>query len=147
MTKNSMFKLDKQLEQDTISLGSLELCQVLLMNDQQYPWIILVPKIEGVSEIYQLSTEQQLALMHESNQVLQLMAQEFNADKMNVAALGNVVSQLHLHHIVRYKGDKAWPAPVWGKNPVELYSESDLLIMVERLQKLLKKIKGFYSSP
>lgn len=142
-----MFKLDERLEQDTISLGSLDLCQVLLMNDQQYPWIILVPKVDSISEIYQLNVEQQLTLMHESNQVLELMMQEFNADKMNIAALGNVVSQLHVHHIARYKTDKAWPAPVWGQHPVEPYLESELLIMIERLQDLFKKIKGFHLSP
>lgn len=142
-----MFKLDDRLEQDTISLGSLDLCQVLLMNDQQYPWVVLVPKVDSISEIYQLNANQQLALMHESNQILELMVQEFNADKMNVGALGNVVSQLHIHHIARYKIDKAWPAPVWGQYPVEPYSESDLLIMIERLQKLFKKIKGFHQSP
>lgn len=138
-----MFELDPTLERDTMQIGDLDLCRVLLMNDCQYPWVILVPKVSDITEIYQLNPKQQMTLMEESNQVLALMAKELDADKMNVAALGNVVSQLHIHHIVRYNFDKAWPAPVWGAFPVEPYSSEKLELMVVRFQKLFSNIKSF----
>lgn len=138
-----MFSLDRRLKQDTIHVGDLDLCTVLLMNDCQYPWIILVPKVANISEIYQLSLAQQMTLMEESNQVLELMAKEFNANKMNVAALGNVVSQLHIHHVARFETDKAWPAPIWGSNLVQPYEKKELDQIVERLQKLFSQIKSF----
>ncbi len=137
-----MFKLDKVLARDTVEVGELELCKVLLMNDVQYPWVILVPKISTITEIFELNPKQQRLLMNESNQLLELMAKEFDADKMNVGALGNVVSQLHIHHIVRYQADKAWPAPIWGHSSMVKYSEVALAKMIERLKKLVTKIKS-----
>lgn len=138
-----MFNLDERLQQDTVRIGELDLCIVLLMNDSQYPWVILVPKLNDISEIYRLSSEQQATLMLESNQVLELMAGEYNADKMNVAALGNVVSQLHIHHVVRFKKDPAWPAPVWGAVPAKPYNENQLKETTRKLRTLFSRIKSF----
>lgn len=130
------FTLHPNLENDCIELGQLELCRVLLMNDSQFPWLILVPERENISEIYQLSADDQQQLMRESNHIAKHLAILFQADKMNIAALGNMVPQLHIHHVVRYKTDKAWPAPIWGKFDALAYTDKELDSMLEKLGKL-----------
>jgi diadenosine tetraphosphate (Ap4A) HIT family hydrolase len=122
-----MFELDPRLRADCLPLGRFPLSQLLLMNDANYRWLILVPERADVSELYQLSEQDQQQLMRESCYLARQLAHGFRADKMNVAALGNVVSQLHVHHIVRYRGDPAWPAPVWGKVPARPYTEEGLV--------------------
>ncbi|RUO21287.1 hypothetical protein CWE08_05875 [Aliidiomarina iranensis] len=120
-----MFMLHKQLEADCFNLGRLPLCQVLMMNDRQYPWFILVPRRPNVSEIFQLSSADQAALWHESSWFGQMIMDVFNGEKLNIGALGNMVPQLHLHHIVRNQYDASWPAPVWGRLPAKHYSVED----------------------
>lgn len=132
-----MFRLHPQLAQDCETLGRFELCHLLLMRDANYPWCILVPDRADVTEIYQLSPEDQQQLMRESSLLACAMARMFSADKMNVAALGNVVPQLHIHHIARRRDDPAWPAPVWGKVPALPYSEAGLRETVDRLRAAL----------
>ena len=117
------FALHPRLEADTVAVGDWPLCRVLLMNDAQYPWFILVPRREGAREIYQLSDADQAQLLRESSQLSRALMQAFRGDKLNVAALGNVVPQLHLHHIVRYASDPAWPGAVFGRHPPQPYSE------------------------
>jgi len=117
-----MYQLHERLLQDTFYLGHLTLCDVLLMNDARYPWLILVPRREGMTEIYQLNDDDQQQLASESAWVAKQLATLVGADKMNIAALGNVVSQLHIHHVARYKTDTAWPAPIWGLGEAVLYS-------------------------
>jgi len=131
------FSLHPTLEKDCIELGHLVLCRVLLMNDSQFPWLILVPERENFKEIHQLSGDDQQLLMRESSYVAKKLAEHYQADKMNIAALGNMVPQLHIHHVVRYQKDKAWPAPIWGKFDALLYAEQDLEITVARLRELL----------
>ena len=121
-----MFELHARLDQDCEQLGRFTLCRLLLMRDANYPWCILVPERAGVSEIYQLTAADQQQLMRESTALAETMAKVFAADKMNIAALGNVVPQLHIHHIVRRRDDPAWPAPVWGTLPVRAYTENEL---------------------
>lgn len=132
-----MFRLHPQLAQDCAVLGRFELCHLLLMRDANYPWCILVPDRVDVTEIYQLAPEDQQQLMRESSLLACAMARTFSADKMNVAALGNVVPQLHIHHIARRRDDPAWPAPVWGKVPALTYSEAGLRETVDRLRAAL----------
>ena len=120
------FELHPQLAADTIEIGQLTLCRVLLMNDANYPWLILVPQRPGLREIFELNTDEQIQLIHESSRVAQLMHAHFKADKMNIAALGNMVPQLHIHHIARYKTDLAWPAPVFGAHPARPYPKDRL---------------------
>ncbi len=132
-----MFTLHPQLQADCIPLGRFPLCQLLLLNDANYPWFILVPEREAVSEIYQLSAEEQQQLMRESSQLAQRLVDRFKADKMNIAALGNVVSQLHLHHIVRYRHDPAWPAPVWGKVPPRPYNTEAVATLKQTLAEIM----------
>lgn len=131
-----MFRLDSRLQNDTILIGRLPLCQVLLMNDSRYPWVILVPARNDVFEIYHLSAEDQAQLAKESAWVLEKMADQFAAKSMNVAALGNVVAQLHVHHIARFATDPAWPGPVWGHSPAVPYSPDALEQRVHELKSL-----------
>lgn len=110
-----MADLHPQLAKDCIRLGRFPLCRLLLMNDRNFPWFILVPDRDGVREIYELEPNDRAQLMLESCLLSAFLMAEFDGDKLNVAALGNQVPQLHLHHIVRFESDPAWPGPVWGK--------------------------------
>ena len=125
--------IDPRLLKDGEVIGKFKLCHVLLMRDANYPWCVLVPDRDDISEIFELSEDDQKQLSYESNTLLACLKTAFNADKMNVAALGNVVSQLHIHHIVRYKDDIAWPAPIWGAHPAKAYSENDFSQRIEKL--------------
>ena len=120
------FKLHPRLQQDYIGLGRFELCQLLLMNDSQYPWFILVPEIADIKEIYQLSKTNRQLLAEESNYLSENLAQLYTPDKLNIAAIGNLVPQLHIHHIARYQTDIAWPAPVWGQFNAIPYTQTQL---------------------
>lgn len=133
-----MFKLDPQLERDTIALASLSLCELLLMNDSNYPWIILVPRRAGMRELLELSDDDQKQYLVESNAVAKLLQTQFGAYKLNVAALGNMVEQLHIHHIARYKDDVAWPKPVWGAVPAVAYEKGKLAEVTEIIYTGLK---------
>ena len=135
-----LFVLHERLEADTVSLGQSRLCEVRLMNDSNWPWVLLVPRVADVREIYQLTWEQQQQLLAESSLLGEGMMELFGGDKLNVAALGNMVPQLHLHHIVRYEGDPAWPGPVWGKLPSKPYNEEALAEVVSRLDAVLKTL-------
>ena len=127
------FVLHPQLAQDTQFVTDLPLCRVLLMNDSRYPWLILVPRRADIREIIELSADERTQLWTESDQVSRVLMALFQPDKLNLGALGNLVPQLHLHHIARFKTDAAWPAPVWGKFPPLAYSASQA---AERLQAL-----------
>jgi len=129
--------LHPQLEKDCFVVGHFPLSVLLLMNDANYPWFILVPQCENITEIHQLSEADQQQLMSESSQLAACIEKEFNADKINIAALGNVVPQLHVHHIVRYKSDPAWPAPIWDKLPATPYTAADAEQLSERMRLLL----------
>lgn len=122
----SAFELHPRLAADTIILGDLPLSRVLLAKDSRYPWLILVPKRADIREIHWLNEEEQLQLMRESCAVARLMEAELAADKINVAALGNMVPQLHLHHVARFTQDAAWPDPIWGKHPAQAYENAAL---------------------
>ena len=104
------------------------------MKDASYPWFILVPDRDDITEIYQLDETDQRQLIKESSTLSRIIDKLFNADKINIAALGNLVPQLHIHHIVRYKTDAAWPAPVWGKIPPEPYSDEEIKQLIIRLK-------------
>ena len=120
------FSLAPELQRDCIELADWPLCKVLLMNDSQYPWFILVPRVAGVKEIIDLSEELQITLLQESGKLSKLLQQVFNPDKLNVAALGNMVPQLHVHNIARFTTDAAWPTPIWGKLPAVPYSDEQI---------------------
>jgi len=120
------FTLHPQLVKDCFELADFPLCKLLLCNDSAYPWFILVPKVNDITDIYQLDWQQQQQLLNESSLLSELVMQAFTGDKMNVAALGNVVEQLHVHHVVRFKNDVSWPKPIWGQQPLTPYTEKEL---------------------
>ncbi len=138
------FRVHSRLQQDCILVGRFELCQLLMMNDSQYPWFILVPQKVGITELYQLEKSERRLLMEESCRLAENVAALYQADKMNVAAIGNLVPQLHIHHVVRYQTDKAWPAPVWGKFDAIPYTEPQIIetisLVKERLASFLIEI-------
>jgi diadenosine tetraphosphate (Ap4A) HIT family hydrolase len=130
-----MFELDYRLEGDCVFIGSLSLCRILLMKDANFPWILLVPQRSDISEVYELDSDDQEQLIWESSFVAERLMDTFDGDKMNIAALGNVVPQLHIHHVVRTQTDPAWPNPVWGAVPARAYLTSDLDKRVALLRK------------
>ena len=131
------FKLHSQLQQDCFELGHFNLCRLLLMNDQQFPWFILVPEQPGLTEIYQLSEPYRQQLLFESCYLSEILTELYQPDKMNIATLGNIVPQLHIHHIVRYRLDKAWPGPVWGKYDALPYSSQQKTDTINSLKQKL----------
>ena len=134
-----MYELHHQLKQDTFYLGHFKLCDVLLMNDARYPWVILVPRRENITEVFQLSDADQHLLSIESANLAKQLSSLVAADKMNIAALGNIVSQLHIHHVARYQTDEAWPAPIWGTGSAVIYSEGESLAVAEQIKMVLKE--------
>ncbi|UXL37405.1 MULTISPECIES: HIT domain-containing protein [Pseudomonas] len=128
-----MFALDTRLQEDTWLIGDFPLCRLLLSNDSNYPWFILVPRREGITELFQLGDDDQRVMWAETTALARVLKEVFGADKMNVATLGNVVSQLHMHVIVRYQADVAWPGPVWGKHPAKPYTQADVGAVRDRL--------------
>ncbi|MGH8461459.1 MAG: HIT domain-containing protein [Stenotrophobium sp.] len=128
------FELHSQLAADTVQVGDLPLCRLVLMNDSQYPWTILVPRREALREIHQMSEADQQQFWHESAQLGRALMSLFKGDKLNVAALGNMVPQLHVHHIVRFASDPAWPAPVWGRMPAKPYAAEALSLRVQAIR-------------
>lgn len=121
-----MFTLDPRLSDDSHALGDLPLCRLLLLRDAQYPWFLLVPRRAGVTEMYQLNEADREQLWRESLELGEQLISAFAGDKLNVAALGNSVPQLHVHHIVRYRDDPAWPKPVWAARPMRDYDDESL---------------------
>ena len=133
------FSLHPRLEADTETLADLPLCRALLMNDSRYPWVILVPRIPDIREIHQLSDQDQIRLLKETSGLSKAMERAFGADKINVAALGNMVPQLHIHVIARFASDSTWPAPVWGQGQAVPYGEA-LPDELERFRSLLPSL-------
>jgi diadenosine tetraphosphate (Ap4A) HIT family hydrolase len=120
------FQLHPRLDEDCVFISDLKLSRLLLMNNRDYPWCILVPRLADIREIYELDETRQQFLLAESSRLSQVMMELFGGEKMNVAALGNMVPQLHVHHIVRKSTDRAWPNPVWGFAESTAYSEEEL---------------------
>lgn len=129
-----MFELHSQLAADTVSLGQFRLSLVLLSKDANYPWVILVPKRENIREIYHMSEDDQTQLIRESSHLSEVMTSIYAPTKMNIAALGNQVPQLHVHHVARFDSDPAWPNPIWGAVESKAYDADSLAARVQRLQ-------------
>ncbi|CUS49412.1 MAG: HIT family hydrolase [Idiomarinaceae bacterium HL-53] len=132
------FELHEQLAKDTEIAGDFPLSRVCVMNDENFPWVILVPRVPNVREIYELQAMEQQQLLQESSRLGMWLMREFNGDKLNIGALGNMVPQLHVHHIVRFESDPAWPAPVWGKCAANPYSSDAIEQFAGKLRAQLK---------
>ena len=129
--------LHPQLAEDTHPLAQLALSELRLMDDANHPWLILVPRVADATELLDLDHDQQAQLMREIDGMGHLLRRAFKPDKLNVAALGNMVPQLHVHVIARYRDDIAWPRPVWGTASAKPYSPEALVERVERLRSAL----------
>lgn len=121
-----MFELHAQLAKDCTVIGDLPLSKLLLMNDANYPWFVLVPMQPNKREWYELDAANQQQLLCETNALAKFLKEKTGARKMNIGALGNMVPQLHVHVIARFENDVAWPSPVWGKAPAKPYGEAPL---------------------
>ena len=127
------FRLDERLERDSELVTVLGLCQLRLMKDSRWPWLLLVPQRTGISEIFELTPLDQTLLTFETNSVAEALKRATGVKKINVAAIGNIVSQLHVHIIGRSEGDANWPGPIWGHGKAEPYRDG-------AEQKLLNKV-------
>ena len=120
------WSLHPQLAQDTVPIGDLPLARALLANDANYPWLILVPRLPGLVELIDLEENAQVQLLGEIAATARALKNMTRCDKLNIAALGNVVSQLHVHVIARREGDAGWPRPIWGAAPAIAYDRGEL---------------------
>jgi diadenosine tetraphosphate (Ap4A) HIT family hydrolase len=129
----SKFELDARLARDTELVASLGLCQLRLMKDSRWPWFMLVPQRNKVSEVFDLTPLDQTLLTFETNAVALALKQATGAEKINVAAIGNIVRQLHVHIVARNEGDPNWPGPIWGYGQAEEYDEDEKRALIDRL--------------
>jgi len=131
------WSLHPQLAQDTVPIGDLGLSRVLAMNDAHYPWLVLVPRRAGLVEIVDLDEPERTALMAEIAQASTALKSLTRCDKLNVAAIGNVVPQLHVHVVARHRSDPAWPRPVWGAAPPRPYAAAELQAFVVAVRRAI----------
>jgi diadenosine tetraphosphate (Ap4A) HIT family hydrolase len=131
------FALDPRLAADTRPVASLPLCDVLLMNDARYPWLILVPRRAGLVEIADLRDDEQAMLWQEVNRAAAALRAVAPCDKLNLGALGNIVRQLHVHVVARVEGDAAWPGPVWGNGQAVARGDAQARLLIATLQQQL----------
>ena len=134
-SSSSSWTLHPQLASDTVNLGDLPLCQVLVIQDANYPWLLLVPRRPDVVEVLDLDEVEQAQLMTETTRVARALREITKCDKLNIAALGNVVPQLHVHVIARRKTDAAWPRPVWGAVPPVNHDPEELKQFISAIRK------------
>jgi diadenosine tetraphosphate (Ap4A) HIT family hydrolase len=132
-----MFVLDSKLAGDTFPVADLKISQLLLMNDANYTWLILVPKKANLLELTDLSFDEQIEVLREINLVGKILQENFGAEKLNIAALGNVVKQLHIHVIARKKNDVTFPKPVWGNAPAKPYLPQESQSLIQKIKSLL----------
>jgi len=132
-----MFSIDPHLASDTMTIGDLPLCRVLLMNDARFPWLILTPRKAGVRELFELSEDERAQLIEEVILAERVLSAMGPCDKLNIGTLGNIVPQLHIHVVARRKDDAAWPGPVWGFGKAEKYAKEAAETMLASLRSSL----------
>lgn len=136
----SDFEPDARLVADSYPVTELPLCQLRMMNDRRYVWLLLIPRYAHTREVHELAAADQRQLWQEGTRLGQAIKEHFDGDKLNIATLGNVVSQLHLHVVLRNEGDAAWPGPVWGHSQAEPYTNDQQAEMRSRLLALIDAI-------
>ena len=129
------WSLHTQLQKDTIDIGDLPLCRVLVIKDAHYPWLLLVPRRDGAVEIIDLDEVEQGQLMTEITRVARAVKEITKCDKLNIAALGNMVPQLHVHIVARRTSDAAWPRPVWGVVPPLAHDAAEVQAFMSELRR------------
>jgi diadenosine tetraphosphate (Ap4A) HIT family hydrolase len=129
----SEFELDARLARDTELVASLGLCQLRISKDARWPWFLLVPQRNGVSEVFELKPLDQALLTFETNMVAEALKRATGAEKINAAAIGNIVRQLHVHIVARSEGDPNWPGPIWGFGQSEPYDDAQKQALINRL--------------
>lgn len=130
------FVLDPRLAADSLPVVDLELCSLRVMNDRRFPWLLLIPRRPGCTEVLDLAADDQAQLWREVLQLAAIMRSLTQPDKLNIAALGNQVAQLHVHVIARFRGDVAWPRPVWGVGEAEPWDEAGADLITRLLNAL-----------
>ena len=140
--KRPGFELDARLEADSHPVMWLGLCELRLMDDRRWPWLVLVPQRRGVEELFELTPLDQAMMTFETNTVAQALKSLTGCTKINCAALGNVVRQLHVHVVARNEADAAWPGPVWGHGARERYGREALHGMISRVRGALSAEAG-----
>jgi diadenosine tetraphosphate (Ap4A) HIT family hydrolase len=130
-----IFTLDTQLGRDTVFVGDLPLARIVLMNDANYPWLIAVPRHPGATELFDLGDEEQAQLMREVALISRVLKDTTGCAKINIAAIGNVVAQLHVHVVARRRDDPAWPRPVWGVLPPRPYEGAERVRLIASIRR------------
>jgi len=139
----SSFTLDHRLDESSLFIEDWPLCRVALKNDTTWPWLYLVPRHDGIREIYELTTADQAQLVKEISLASRALKELYQPDKINTAALGNMVPQLHIHVFARFKNDPAWPKPVWAVQQDEIpYTEKTARTEIEKLKNCFGRLKG-----
>lgn len=133
------FVLDARLQQDCLPITDFPLCRLLMMNDARFPWFLLVPRVPGAHDAIDLDADDYRRLWDESGELSRAMRTAFTPHKLNVAALGNQVAQLHVHHVARFRDDAAWPRPIWGEGAPEVCDED---LVAHRRGELLAALPG-----
>jgi len=134
---SASFELEPRLAGDTVVVGDLPLCRVLLMRDRRFAWLVLVPRQAGRVEVADLSEDDRATLWREVDLAGAALRQVASCDKLNIGALGNIVRQLHVHVVARVEGDAAWPGPVWGAGKAEAYAGTELEERIQSLRRYL----------
>jgi len=132
-----MFKLDSKLQDNKFFIADLKISRLLLANDSNYVWLILVPRKSNLVELIDLSFDEQVEVLREINVLSKILLEHFAAEKLNVATLGNVVSQLHIHVIARFKNDVTFPKPIWGNAEAKPYATGEAEKIIAKIQSLL----------
>ena len=133
------FTLDDRLANDSVSVAITGLCDVRLMKDSRWPWLVLIPRRPGKSEVFELTPLDRILLTFETDKVASALKTVTGATKINVGALGNIVRQLHVHVIARFEGDTNWPGPIWGYGKAEPYSDEDMNSLIAKLRETLSQ--------
>tara|TARA_A100000164_G_C21816719_1_gene728247 strand:- start:725 stop:1153 length:429 start_codon:yes stop_codon:yes gene_type:complete len=142
MSLKKDFILNKRLESDTFFIEDLPLCKFLLMNDSNYPWFLLVPRINGIKELYELEAKDRAQLDFEIVEVSKFISSTFKPKKINIASLGNIVSQFHMHIIGRFVEDPSWPGPVWGAVDFNKYKSDEVDIIINLSRNFSKTLRA-----
>lgn len=140
---NENFKIHNRLKDDTFVVADWPISRVLLMNDVNFPWLILVPRRGGLRDLHDVAREDEVAFLGEINCAARALQKMTSAQKMNIGALGNMVPQLHVHVIARFESDCAWPDPVWGKHPAVRYEDTAAEKWIERFLTVAREVDGY----